>query len=142
MFTRKNLIRLCVLSSWLSMGNSTCNKNVIPNTVTCSVSGVLMAGADCAETMTNRTRSMDLNEFIDFLEPQLEVKDSRGRIIQRERAGAMCQSASDYMEQKLALEKLCAQIKCTADVKQIIQDVSQRMESLQRSSINKLKKKR
>ena len=138
MFTRKNLIRLLVLSSLLNVG-ATCQKNLIPNTVTCSVSGVLMAGADCTETLSDRTKSLSLNEFIDFLEPQLEVRDYSGRVLKPERAGAMCQSASDYMKQKLAIETLCARIKCTAEVKQIIQEVSGRIDNLQEQSIIKLK---
>lgn len=95
----------------------------IPNTTACTVAGVLAAGSICSETQTNVTYDMTLDETIDFLEPQLERPDPKnpGKILPA-RAGAVCQSASDWNKNKTALEVACRELgkRCSYEMKAAI----------------------
>lgn len=67
-----------------------------------------MAGMDCAETLTSKTRVMLYNDTINFLED-----------------GAICQSSSDYHKNKTTLDQACKILgpKCTADLKKLIKSI-------------------
>lgn len=93
---------------------SGCAAITVPNTRFCSVAGTISAGADCAYTLTDRTEEMDLEEFIDFLEPQLERPDPKkpGAILP-ERGGAICRSSQDEAALMIALEQACRKLGTT-----------------------------
>lgn len=96
----------------------------MPNTEVCSVAGLLAAGMDCAETLTHKTRSMNLDETIEFLEPQTGPKA---------KGAALCQSADDWSKQKIALEQACELLgsKCTYDMKSALTKASANIWDLQ-----------
>ena len=70
----------------------------IPNTRQCQVSGVLDAGMICAENLTGIKSEMNLEQVIEFLEPQS---------LPSPRAGAICMSPDDFNAMKTALEQAC-----------------------------------
>ena len=96
-----------------------CNSIQIENTEICSVSGLMSAGMDCAETLTPKTRSLNLDETIKFLEPHADPDPKK------KRAGAMCQSSADWNKMKTALEQACKILgsKCAYEVQQIINTI-------------------
>jgi hypothetical protein len=93
----------------------------------------MSAGAICAETLTGNTRSMSLDEYIDFLEPQLERQDPKnpGKKLPA-RAGAMCQSSDDWNAQKTALEQACRKLgkSCTYEARKALQKLGVNIEDL------------
>lgn len=125
-------LSLCVLG--LLNVAATCSHKV-RNTEVCTVAGVLSAGMDCAETQADKTRSMNLDETIEFLEPQI-ADPKTGR---KERAGAMCFSSDHFNTNKTDLEILCAKLgkACSLEVKQAIRKGSARMDALQSRTIKK-----
>lgn len=99
-----------------------CTSVVVPDTEVCAVSGLMSAGADCSHTLAKppQTRSMDLDEWINFLEPQKEVRDPvHGSLIRAQHGAALCQSSEDWNKQKTALEQACKLLgsKCTYEIK-------------------------
>lgn len=129
-------IKLLLISLFAIAGPSGCSTVQVPNTEACSVAGVLIAGADCSETTSNRTRSMSMAEFLDWLEPQAEVRDEKGNVTRKSRAGALCQSAEDYKRQKTAMEQACYKLgkMCSYEIKQLIHEMDKRIEKLQSKS--------
>lgn len=111
---------------------ATCNYKV-RDTEVCSVAGVMAAGMDCAHTRTDETRSMTLDQTLEFLEPRIGSKGSP------ERAGAMCMSADDYTKQKTDLESICRMLgdRCSYEVKQAIAEADRRLTALQKRTIKK-----
>lgn len=111
--------KLSWLVTFASMALSACVS--VPNTRTCTAAGSVAQGAICAETLTGRTSEMDLDEFLDFLEPQEERPDP-ARPGQRlpARAGALCQSSEDWNKMKTALEQACRELgrRCSYEVEQ------------------------
>jgi len=87
----------------------------IPNTKKCAVSGSLVDGAICAETLTGETSEMNAVEYVYFLEPNTE------------RGGAICESADDFNKEKTALEQACRLLgkKCTYEMKRIIKTMGE-----------------
>ncbi len=122
MKTKKLLVISLALGSLVL---SACAKVQVKNKEWCSVAGVLGAGADCAETLTTKTREMDVTEFIQWLEPTSE------------RGPAICMSSEDALETKNEIEQACAILKnkCTAEEKAAIRRVSKRLEEMRRASI-------
>ncbi len=98
-----------------------CASTEVPNTEVCAVAGVLSAGMDCAETLTAKTRSMDLHQAITFLEPQEEITNPDGTVTPA-RGAALCQSSEDWGEMKTALEQACKILgpRCTYEMHQAI----------------------
>lgn len=84
----------------------------IPNTRNCAVAGRLAAGAFCSDTLTGETSDMTLDQFIAFLEPQIEPP----------RAGAICQSAEDFSKVKTVLEQACRELgsRCSYEFRKMI----------------------
>ncbi len=115
------LFALTVLESGCIMGHI-----VVPNTEACSVAGVFSAGGFCAETISGKTRDLTMNEYLDFLEAQPERPDpfNEGKTLPA-RAGAICQSTSDWNEQKTALEVACRILgkNCTYELEQTIKNM-------------------
>ncbi len=118
---RMRLINFFILAA-LTSG---CVSTTIPNIVGCHVAGVLDAGANCAENNTGRTRQIDLNQFLTFLEAQDERPDPDhpGKKLPP-RAGAVCISAAHYAKIKTAEDKACriAGAKCNFDKTEVILD--------------------
>jgi hypothetical protein len=113
---------------------SACKTISIPNTEVCAVAGVMSAGANCAETLSEKTREMTLDEFLEFLEPKEELRDEKtGKIIQAERAPAICQSATDWNALKTSLETACEKLgnSCTYDIRESISKMTRAIDFLQ-----------
>lgn len=81
----------------------------------------MAAGADCAETLSDETKSLTLDEFLGFLEPAPP------------RGAALCMSAEDFTRLKTALEQACQKLgtACKAEAKAQIRDVAFRVSRLQ-----------
>ena len=95
----------------------------VPNVRSCQVAGVLAAGMICAESQTGITSDMDLQQTIDFLEPQPERPDPANTAVTLPaRAGAVCRSTDDERRMKETLEKLCRQMgtKCMPELRAAI----------------------
>lgn len=91
-----------------------------PDLLICAAAGSVNAGADCAHTMTAETKSMTVDEFLDFLEPT----DTRG--------GAVCTPAADWIKLKTFVEQLCSRVGCSkGEIKQI-QTAGKRVEAVSR----------
>lgn len=118
---RKRFLNLFVLTL---LGS--CTRIDVKNTEACAVAGRLNAGANCSDTLTNKTREMNFNEFVDWLEP--DPKTGRG--------AAVCQSAADWAAQKTALEQACAALKdsCTFDMKMKIKKATGTIDKLVQKS--------
>lgn len=129
------LTRLLFLSSLvLALLVSGCKTISIPNTEICAVAGVMSAGANCVETLTDNTREMTLDQFLEFLEPQEVVKDATtGKTIRPERGAAICQSAKDWNAMKTALEEACEKLgdACTYDIRESLSKMTGAIEMLQ-----------
>lgn len=123
---------LAVLSCMTFLATASCKQIQIKNTTACSVSGVIAAGADCIGTISGVQTQMNLDQLIEFLEPQEAVKDSKGNVIRPERAGAIIQSAEDFNYTKTALESACIQLGnlCTYEIKHALQKANQHMKTL------------
>lgn len=99
----------------------------VPNTTVCTVAGTMSAGAICAETLTDHKTEMDLDTWIEFLEPQLERSDpSDPAKVLPARAGALCQSAEDWNKQKTALEQACRMLgkRCSRELIAVIKKMA------------------
>lgn len=127
---------LCILA--LLNTAATCQTHTVRDVEGCAVAGILAAGMDCAHTRSDDVRSMNLDQAIEFLEPQ-EAKNGKP-----ERAGAICFSADDVSKQKTDLETICRLLgdRCSYEVKQEIQKAATRMENLKATSIQKRKQKK
>lgn len=110
----------------------------IPDTEVCAVSGVMAAGADCVNTLSYNQRSMTLDQWVDFLEPQ-QMKVIDGKVVRRERGPALCQSSEDWNKQKTELEKICKKIgaACTYEMQKQIDSFKINSEYLQSETIRK-----
>lgn len=110
------------------------------NTEFCSVAGVIAAGADCANTLNDKTREMDLDEFLAFLEPQAERIDPATGEKLPARAGAICLSAEDYGKQHQDLERACKKLGkwCTFEIKKTIDQVNKRVQNLQKKTMQRI----
>lgn len=87
----------------------------IPNTRVCTIPDKMAQGAICAETLTDKTSEMTLDEWISFLEPT------------KDHAGAMCQSSDDWNKQKTALEESCRSLgnNCSYETKLALERMKQ-----------------
>ncbi len=118
---------------------ASCSTITIPNSKVCTVAGAMSAGADCAYTLDSKTEEMTLDEFLDFLEPKEEVIDPiTKKIIEPARGGALCTPVSDFNAQKTALEQACEALgsKCSYEIKEAIQKVSNNVTALQAKALS------
>lgn len=129
---RKRLL----LSSFACVALSACV--TIPATREYTVAGKLDAGMIWADTQGAGDGDLDLDETIDFLEPQPEREcvpvpkttictrlaptPERPAVKLPERAGAVCRSTEDAKKLKVALEQACRDLgrRCSYEVKQAI----------------------
>jgi hypothetical protein len=96
---------------------------LLPDVKICSVAGNMSAGADCAQTGSDKTEEMNFEQFINFLEPQVNP----------DRGAAMCLSSVDFSLIKSALEKACKSLgnNCTKETQEKLEKFSGRMDGLQ-----------
>jgi len=77
---------------------------------------------------------MNLDEFIDFLEPQEERPDPKnpGKTLPA-RGAALCQSASDWNKMKTDLETACKMLgnRCTYEIVEMIETLKSSIDGLQ-----------
>lgn len=95
---------------------------------------MMSAGADCDNTLSDNPTSLALDQFINFLEPQPEIRDPKsGVVISPARAGALCQSAEDWNSMKTELEQACKILgnQCTYEMKQKFYAAVARLKALQ-----------
>ena len=73
---------------------------------------------ECAQTLSDKTESLNLDQSIAFLEPS----DTRG--------GAMCMSTEDFAALKTAIEQACEKMGrgCSKEVKENLKLVAGRMD--------------
>jgi hypothetical protein len=115
----------------------------IPNITVCATAGVLSAGGDCAETLSDTTSSLALDQWIEFLEPQAERVLPDGKIIPA-RGAALCMASGDFGKLKTAMEQACKLLgaKCQKEVTKNINDINVKVEKLQASVMAKKKKRK
>lgn len=107
----------------VSLFVSSCGTNIkIHNSTICSVAGKLAAGAICADTLSDTTKDLDLNEFIEFLEPN----ELTGK------GPAVAMSSQDFMEIKTSLQQACTSLgnKCEYETKRVIKTMERLTEQL------------
>jgi len=100
------LIQLVVIS---------CGSISLKNGTVCSVTSTLQNGMDCAETLTTKTKSIDFDEMVEFLEPNEDEF----------RAGALCMSTIDWNILKTTLDQACSLLenRCTKKIKKQIESI-------------------
>jgi hypothetical protein len=78
----------------------------------------------CSHTLTSETRELTVDEFFNFLEPK---EASEG---EPARAGAVCESTSDYGAKKSALEQACRILgkNCTYELRETIEGMTRMLE--------------
>jgi len=120
--------------------NSGCASVTLPNTRYCTAAGLLRAGANCGETLTNWTGELTRREYTDFLQPQFarECAPVPGTTVCAdnppagsplvkfpERGGAVCESAEDWNKKKTALEQACRILgkRCPAEIKVAVRNM-------------------
>lgn len=130
MKTKMLLANLCALTL---LANCAGKEIKIEETELCSVAGVMAAGMNCAKTLSPDTREMDLQETLQFLEPQAAVYDEKGKLLSPEKGPAICASMDDFNKQKTALEIACIALGslCTYEIKETIKKVSNTTNYLQ-----------
>lgn len=85
---------------------------------------------------------MNLDEWVAFLEPQLEGKTPEGVVIPA-RGAALCMSSEDYQKIKTALEQACYKLGhwCSKETKVEGEKASTRLTDLQSRVMEKKKEK-
>lgn len=80
----------------------------------------MLAGADCAHTLSDQTEEMNFDQFMEFLEPT------------QKRGGAICTSAEDFGRLKTAIEQACKKVPgfCTKEDQAALESVTRRMDEL------------
>jgi len=83
----------------------------------------MSGGGACAKTLTDETRTMTLDEWILFLEP--DIATGKG--------AAICMSSQDYQETKTALQQACYKLGrwCTKEIKEEMMKTDARVMALQ-----------
>jgi hypothetical protein len=116
-------MRKLLLLSLFSIISSGCVHITVPETEACTVAGDQTAGAFCAKSISGSTRNMNLDEWIEFITPQLERPDPEhaGQVLPA-RGGAVCQSELDYGRIKTTLEQACRELgnDCSYELKATI----------------------
>ena len=100
MHTRK--LSLILLASAILLSGC---KVKIEDTEECAVAGVLSAGMNCAWRLSGKTREMDLDAAIKFLED-----------------GAVCRSSEHTRKQQTALKQACEKLgnACSLEIKEAL----------------------
>lgn len=121
---------------WLSLLGtallaSSCVSVTIPNTRKCAVKGLILNGANCAETNTGITSELTYEELVDFIQAVPAHPDPAhpGQTIPDKGAAIMI-SADDASREKTALEIACRALgkKCSFEMHQTIQTMNALLE--------------
>jgi len=104
----------------------------LPNTRICAVAGTMSAGADCAYTLDGEPEEMNLDQWVNFLEPQLDPA----------RGAAICMSSADFSKIKTVIEQACKKLgtSCAKEMKEKISRVSAKVDGLQARVMEKRRK--
>lgn len=80
----------------------------------------MAAGAICANTLNDQTEDLNLQQFLEFLEPQVD------------RGPALCLSTDDFTKLQIAMEQACSKLgtKCTKEQQEEMKKMSYRMDRL------------
>lgn len=91
-----------------------------PDVKTCTVAGVILAGADCDYTGHAEPSEMGMEAFINWLEDEQ----------------ALCVSSKDYVRQKSAAEQACTKLgpSCSYEVRKSLEEMSGRIDKIQKKS--------
>lgn len=125
----------------LSLLLSGCSAIQVQDTVVCATAGIMAAGGSCAHTLTEETYDLDLNGWLDFLEPKAEFTDPITGKVTPARGAALCQNADDWNKIKTSLEQACKILgkRCTYEQRKALKDVGDRLNKLQAKVIAKAK---
>ena len=124
---------LCLLPLALSSCSVT-----VPNVMLCTTAGVMSAGGDCAKSLSDDTATLDLDQWIEFLEPQVE-QVLPGDVKIPARGGALCMSSDDFAKLKTAMEQACHKLGrwCSYEVKTTMEQSAHRIGVLQKRASKK-----
>lgn len=116
---------------------SSCSVTV-PNIMLCTTAGVLSAGGDCSKTLSDEPATLDLDQWIAFLEPQSE-QVLPGDVKVPARGGALCMSSDDFSKLKTAMEQACHKLGrwCSYEVQTTMEQSSKRIGLLQKRASKK-----
>lgn len=92
---------------------SSCGSITLTDYKGCTVSGRVIAGANCVNTLSGVKTQLDFDGLMDMLEPN-EAE---------ERSGAIIIPFDDFIEIKKNTEIACQYIRCKKKVKQIIKNL-------------------
>lgn len=135
MNTKKRCLIWLFLTIFISLSGFTCKKVVVEETEICSAAGSLLAGADCASTVVpGKTREMNFSDYMDFLGAMPDKIDNTGKVIEKGRGGAICQSSSDFTKMKTALDQACEYLgdRCSYELKQVLVTMKTNLEIIQK----------
>lgn len=92
---------------------SSCGSVTIHDSKVCTVSGRVIAGANCVSAVSGTKTQLDFDQLIDMLEPS-EAED---------RAGAVIIPFNDFIEIKKQTEQACVYLRCKKKSLKIIKNV-------------------
>lgn len=94
----------------------------VPNIRVCAVAGKMLAGANCAYTLSDKKEIMNFEQLVLFLEA---TPDS---------GPAICSSAEDWGRLKTALEQACEKLGsgCTYEMTETMRASEKRLEFVER----------
>ncbi len=98
------------------------------------MAGVMSAGGDCVHTLSDQTRSLTLDEWIEFLEPKIEPP----------RGAAICMSSESFTRLKIFIEQSCEKLGrwCSKEIKAETAKAAKRVDVLQSGAMEKKRKKK
>jgi len=109
----RSLISVSLLSLILL---SACGSVQIQDAETCTVAGVLSAGANCSHLVSSDTSEMTMDEFLYFLEAHAATTTTPAQ------GSAICMSSIDFGNVKTELDTMCRLLgkHCTKAVQAVI----------------------
>lgn len=116
-----------------------CTSVVVPNTKMCVVAGVMIGGAQCAysDPEDNRIENLSFEELVQLLEgtPASETAPAI--------EAALIIPAEDFKNLKTAMEQACQKLKaaCSKETRQKLEQVSAKIDDLQKRVAAKKKRK-
>lgn len=103
---------------------SSCTSIKVPDVEVCAVAGRMAAGAECTTAISGTGRSLALDEFIKYLEPDPVT----------EKGAAIVMSSAGFTAYKTAFEQACAKLRnaCKEPVMEQFNTITRNVEGLQR----------
>lgn len=122
----------------------------VPDIKVCAVAGMTSAGADCVHTLSEDRETMNLDQLLEFLEPQEERADpadpepdpAKKRKLPA-RGPAVLIPSADFAKLKTFIQQACRMMgnTCSYTIKKKIQSATDRVEGISASSMAKKAKK-